>query len=66
MLGQILFAVVWILELVWNWMKAEWAKVNFNIQQERSVVDERSTDTKRRKEKRVKSGKRQRSRKTPQ
>lgn len=58
--------MVWILELVWNWMKAEWAKVNFNIQQERSVVDERSADTKRRKEKRVKSGKRQRSRKTPQ
>ena len=24
--------MVWILELVWNWMKAEWAKVNFNIQ----------------------------------
>ena len=58
--------MVWILELVWNWMKVEWAKVNFNIQQERSVVDERSADTKRRKEKRVKSGKRQRSRKTPQ
>ena len=40
MLGKVIFAIVWILELVWNWLREEWAKVNSNME-EKSGSEER-------------------------
>ena len=62
MLGKVIFAIVWILELVWNWLREEWAKVNSNLEEEKSGSEERIGERKR-KERRTKNGKRRVARK---
>ena len=60
MLGKVIFAIVWILELVWNWLREEWAKVNSNME-EKSGSEERvmeRVEGRKRKERRAKNGKR--------
>ena len=59
MLGKVIFAIVWILELVWNWLREEWAKVNSNME-EKSGSEERvmeRVEGRKRKERRTKNGK---------
>ena len=61
MLGKVIFAIVWILELVWNWLREEWAKVNSNMEEEKSGSEERvmeRVEGRKRKERRTKNGKR--------
>ena len=65
MLGKVIFAIVWILELVWNWLREEWAKVNSNME-EKSGCEERvmeRVEGRKRKERRTKNGKRRVARK---
>ena len=60
MLVKVIFAIVWILELVWNWLREEWAKVNSNME-EKSGSEERvmeRVEGRKRKERRTKNGKR--------
>lgn len=66
MLGKVIFAIVWILELVWNWLREEWAKVNSNMEEEKSGSEERvmeRVEGRKRKERRTKNGKRRVARK---
>ena len=66
MLGKVIFAIVWILELVWNWLREEWAKVNSNMAEEKSGSEERvmeRVEGRKRKERRTKNGKRRVARK---
>lgn len=66
MLGKVIFAIVWILELVWNWLREEWAKVNSNLEEEKSGSEERVVERvegRKRKERRTKNGKRRVARK---
>lgn len=66
MLGKVIFAIVWILELVWNWLREEWAKVNSNLEEEKSGSEERvmeRVEGRKRKERRTKNGKRRVARK---
>lgn len=66
MLGKVIFAIVWILELVWNWLREEWAKVNSNMEEEKSGSGERvmeRVEGRKRKERRTKNGKRRVARK---
>ena len=61
-----IFAIVWILELVWNWLREEWAKVNSNMEEEKSGSEERvmeRVEGRKRKERRTKNGKRRVARK---
>ena len=61
-----IFAIVWILELVWNWLREEWAKVNSNLEEEKSGSEERvmeRVEGRKRKERRTKNGKRRVARK---
>ena len=65
MLGKVIFAIVGILELVWNWLREEWAKVNSNME-EKSGSEERvmeRVEGRKRKERRTKNGKRRVARK---
>ena len=65
MLGKVIFAIVWILELVWNWLREGWAKVNSNME-EKSGSEERvmeRVEGRKRKERRTKNGKRRVARK---
>ena len=65
MLGKVIFAIVWILELVWYW-REEWAKVNSNMEEEKSGSEERvmeRVEGRKRKERRTKNGKRRVARK---
>lgn len=65
-LGKVIFAIVWILELVWNWLREEWAKVNSNMEEEKSGSEERvmeRVEGRKRKERRTKNGKRRVARK---
>lgn len=66
MLGKVIFAIVWILELVWNWLREEWTKVNSNMEEEKSGSEERvmeRVEGRKRKERRTKNGKRRVARK---
>ena len=66
MLGKVIFAIVWILELVWNWLREEWAKVNSNMEEEKSGSEERvmeRVEGRKRKERRTKNGQRRVARK---
>ena len=66
MLGKVIFAIVWMLELVWNWLREEWAKVNSNLEEEKSGSEERvmeRVEGRKRKERRTKNGKRRVARK---
>lgn len=66
MLGKVIFAIVWILELVWNWLREEWARVNSNMEEEKSGSEERvmeRVEGRKRKERRTKNGKRRVARK---
>ena len=63
MLGKVIFAIVWILELVWNWLREEWAKVNSNLEEEKGGSEERVVEGRKRKERRTKNGKRRVARK---
>ena len=66
MLGKVIFAIVWILELVWNWLREEWAKVNSNMEEEKRGREERvmeRVEGRKRKERRTKNGKRRVARK---
>ena len=65
MLGKVIFAIVGILELVWNWLREEWAQVNSNME-EKSGSEERvmeRVEGRKRKERRTKNGKRRVARK---
>ena len=46
LLGRIVFAVVWLMEFVWNWCKTEWARVSTMQHAQDDIAIDRVTSSK--------------------